>query len=245
MNVERFDLALRNTLDTERLKNGIGTYSEGTLHAVLKKYFEPSSERHELNVGRYVADIVGQDGIIEIQTKQLFRMKNKIKAFLEVSDVTVVYPVSSVRYVSWVDSLTGEVLNRRKSPRKGNLYEAMVELYALREFLSDPGFHFTVVMLETEELKDFKVNKYGKKTSVRRIDRIPLKFLSEEKFFCKEDYYRLIPEGIDDNFTSADFAKSANISRSLAQYVLNLFNVIGVVKRVDRNKSGYIYSVCR
>ena len=243
MDIEKFNAALKETLETERLKNGIGTYSEGTLHDVLKKYFEPSTERHELKVGKYVADIVGQNGIIEIQTRQLFRMKDKIKAFLEVSDVTVVHPVSAVRYVSWIDSQTGEVVGRRKSPSKGNLYEAMVELYSLREFVADPGFHFVVVLLETEELKDFKLNKYGKKKSVRRFDRIPLRLISEEHFFCKDDYFRLIPDGLADRFTSADFAKNAKIHRSLAQAVLNLFNGMGIVERVDRNKNGYIYTV--
>lgn len=245
MDVERFDLALKETIEAERLKNGIGTYSEGTLHAVLKKYFEPSNERHELKVGRYVADIVGQNGIIEIQTQQLFRMKNKIKAFLEVSDVTVVYPVSSSRYVRWIDSVTGEVFGKRKSPRKESVYEAIVELYALRDFVSDPGFRFIAVILETEELKYFKMDKYGRKTTVRRFDRIPLKLISEEHFFCKEDYYRLIPEGLCDNFTSSDFAKSAKIHRSCAQTVLSFLNIIGIVSRVDRNKNGYIYTVCR
>ena len=245
MDAEKFNSALLETLSAEHMRNGIGTYSEGTLHAVLKKYYEPDSDRHELKVGKYVADIVGQNGIIEIQTRQLFKMKEKIKAFLEVSDVTVVYPVSAAKYVSWRDESTGEISGRRKSPKKCSVYDAMGELYSLQGFISHPGFHFVVLMLETEDYKDFRLNKYGKKTEVRRFDRIPLKLLSEELFNCKADYGKLIPADLPDEFTSADFGKCAGISRSLAQLTLNIFNNVEIVERIGRDKKGYIYSVCK
>ncbi|MBQ2880687.1 MAG: hypothetical protein IJE40_00315, partial [Clostridia bacterium] len=145
MDVERFRSALIQTLESEHQKNGIGTYSEGTLHAVLKKYYEPSSDRHELKVGKFVADIVCEDGIIEIQTRQLFRMKEKIKVFLEVSDVTVVHPIAAVKHVSWRDVATGEVSGRRKSPRKNTVYDAIGELYSLCDYVLNPGFRFVVV----------------------------------------------------------------------------------------------------
>jgi len=245
MDTEKFNTALHEVISAEHMRTSIGTYSEGTLHAVLKKYYEPNSDRHELKVGKYVADIVGQNGIIEIQTRQLFKMKEKIKAFLEVSDVTVVYPVSAAKYVLWRDEATGEISGRRKSTKKCSVYDAMGELYSLREFIPHPGFHFVVLMLETEDYKDFRLNKYGKKTEVRRFDRVPLRLLSEESFYCRSDYGRLIPVDLPEKFTSADFGKYAGISRSLAQLTLNIFNNVEIVSRIGRDKNGYIYSVCK
>ncbi len=243
MDVEKFDLALAETVGAEHIRNRIGTYSEGTLHAVLKKYYEPNTDRHELKVGNYVADIVGQNGIIEIQTRQLYKMKSKVEAFLEVSDVTVVYPVDAEKYIIWRDRETGEVLKRRRSLKKGNVYSAMAELYSLREFVSHPHFHFIAVLLRTEDFRDFRRGSDGKKRAVRRFDRIPLNILGEEEFYCKNDYARLVPNDIPERFTSADLAKCSGIQRSLAQLTLNLLYNIGIVDRVDRNKSGYIYTV--
>ena len=59
-----------NACKSDKCKKGIGTLSEKTLHSVLKNYFEPFSENHEIKIGNYVADIVGENGIIEIQTRQ-------------------------------------------------------------------------------------------------------------------------------------------------------------------------------
>jgi len=177
MNADRFRYALDTVLGSERTKDSIGTYSEGTLHAVLKCCYEPDSSRQELKIGRYIADIVGQDGIIEIQTRQLFKMKDKIKAFLSVSaDVTVVYPVAAERNISWLNIDTGEITERRRSPKHDSIYTAIEELYPLSDYISDPLFHFIAVVLVTEEYKNYKISKKGKRKDVRRIDRIPTDF---------------------------------------------------------------------
>ena len=63
------------------------------MHAALKSYYEPDFESREVKVGGFVADIVGENGIIEIQTRGFDRLGRKLDAFLEAVRVTVVYPV--------------------------------------------------------------------------------------------------------------------------------------------------------
>lgn len=81
----------------------IGSVSEGSLHHFLKFYFEPDADLHEVGVGRYFADIRNEDGILEIQTRALYRLKPKLDAFLPLDAVTVVYPVAAVKRLSWLD----------------------------------------------------------------------------------------------------------------------------------------------
>lgn len=80
-----------------RAESGIGSVSEGSLHHFLKFYFEPDADLHEVGVGRYFADIRNEDGILEIQTRALYRLKPKLDAFLPLDAVTVVYPVAAVQ----------------------------------------------------------------------------------------------------------------------------------------------------
>ena len=68
-------------------RGGIGTLGEKSLHAALKLYYEPDSSRHEIPVGQYVADIVNEEGIIEIQTKHLSSMPN----FFYMSDFLCIF----------------------------------------------------------------------------------------------------------------------------------------------------------
>lgn len=52
-----------------------------TLHAALKAYYEPDAESHEIKIGRYIADIVGENGIIEIQTQSFDKLRKNSRLF--------------------------------------------------------------------------------------------------------------------------------------------------------------------
>ena len=78
----RFAEARRKLLEKPQSK-GIGTLSEKTVHAVLKEYYGGGDESKEIKVGRFVADVVCEDGIVEIQTRQLFRLDKKLTALLD------------------------------------------------------------------------------------------------------------------------------------------------------------------
>ena len=78
----RFKTACEEIIGGNRAENGIGTLSEKTLHAVLKRYFELDGGICEIKFGRYVADVVlGERGIFEIQTRAFNVLRNKLDAF--------------------------------------------------------------------------------------------------------------------------------------------------------------------
>ena len=83
----------------------------------MKNYFEPYGENQEIRIGGYVADIVGENGVIEIQTRQFNKLLKKLEAFLDYCNVTVVYPIPAVKYVRWIDTETGELSEKHKSPK--------------------------------------------------------------------------------------------------------------------------------
>lgn len=113
-----FDAARALAAVHPRAESGIGSLSEGSLHHLLKFYFEPDADRHEVGVGRYFADILNEDGIIEIQTRALYRLSPKLDAFLPLYPVTVVYPVAAVKQVSWIDPKPGRKAGRAVRPRR-------------------------------------------------------------------------------------------------------------------------------
>ena len=70
-----FEKACKEVLRAEREKNGIGTLGEKTLHAVLKKFYEPDISHQEIRIERFVADIFRDEEIIEIQTRSFNSMR--------------------------------------------------------------------------------------------------------------------------------------------------------------------------
>ena len=74
IDTKRFLQARKEALGRVGGAGGIGTLSEKALHAALKSYYEPDFESREVKVGSFVADIVGENGIIEIQTRGFDRV---------------------------------------------------------------------------------------------------------------------------------------------------------------------------
>lgn len=238
----RFQNACDKIINKEREQNGIGTLGEKTLHAVLKNYYEPFSDNHEIKIGGYIADIVGENGVIEIQTRQFNKLLKKLEAFLEYCDVTVVYPIPAVKYLRWLDLDTGELSERRKSPHKGSIYEVFPELYKIKFTLDNPRFHLCLCMLEVDEIRFLNGWSKDKKKGSSRCDRIPVNILDEIYINNNAEFAKLIPENLPKEFNSADFAKACRINRSNAQTGLNVLTYTETVKRIGKSANTIIYS---
>ena len=95
--------------------DGIGTLGEKKLHAALKRFYAKDASCTEVPVGRFVADVFDGQRIVEIQTGQFARLVSKLCFFLERYPVTVVHPMSRIRYLTWTDPGTGESTKPRFS----------------------------------------------------------------------------------------------------------------------------------
>lgn len=222
---------------------GIGTLSEKTLHAVLKLYYEPDEDKHEVAMSGYYADVYNDKGIIEIQTRQLNKLRDKLSVFLQDYHVTVVYPLPFNKWLSWVNPDNGEVQGRRKSPRHFTEYDAFYELYKIKSYLKNPNLSINLVLMDMEEYKLLNGWSYDKKRGSTRYDRVPVGIRRIVKFDRREDYMQLVPADLKEDFTVKDFAMAAGVSVEASRYTLNILNYLEIVKRTGRVKNGYVYNV--
>ena len=237
MDQQRFEQARQKVRFQSKGKSGIGTLSEKSVHAVLKAYYEPSEDSHEVTVGSYVADIVGEDGIIEIQTRQFSRLAEKLKEYLPLCRVTIVYPILSEKWIVSVDPKTGSIISRRKSPLHGSLWNLLEEMCGIKSFLGNPALSFRAVLLEAEEIRTTGT----KRRKGKKIDIIPLRLLEEHSFCTPADFCRFLSPGLPVCFTSRAFAKTQQISLSMAQTGLYVLHRLGCVERVGKQGNSYLY----
>lgn len=220
---------------------GIGTYSEKSVHGVLKHYFEPDEDNHEVAVEGYFADILNADGVIEIQTRSFSRLKDKLSVFLQHYHVTVVYPLAVDTWVSRVNGNTGELLSRRKSPVHNTVYDAFYELYNVYECIGCDNFKVVLVFLDMEEYRlSSKSRKVGRKRT-DKDDRIPIGIREILALERKEDYLQFVPFDLPEEFTKAEFQKAVGIDEYKAGITLNFLNKIGIIKQVGKRGRAYTY----
>ena len=198
MTSERFLSAYNSFYSSERLQNSIGTYSEKTLHAILKQCYESNTALHETKFCGYVADILNENGITEIQTRSLNNSRRKLDAFLPETVVTVVYPIASKKWLCWLDAETGETTKKRKSPKIGCIYDAVFELYKIKMYLAHPNFRLKLTFLEIEEYRYLNGWSKDKKRGSSRYERIPVAFSNEISLNSIEDYKIFLPGNLPD-----------------------------------------------
>lgn len=238
-----FEEAKKKIIGVDRQRLGIGTLSEKTVHAILKNYYEPDEDRQEIPIESYVADIYTEGEIIEIQTRSFNRMRDKLTAFLPLYPVTIVYPIPREKWLIWIDEESGELSNKRKSPAKGNPYQAFIELYKIKMFLQDPNLRVRLVLVDMEEYRLLNGWSRDKKKGSSRYDRIPLNLVEEIDITCPRDYMQFIPYELEEPFSVREFAKAAHIPVHLAQTVMNILFHMGMVKRVGKKGNAFLYEV--
>jgi len=92
-----FDHTKNKIVGSQRMRQGIGTLSEKTVHAVMKNYYAPDTDMHEIPIENFVADIYTGQEIIEIQTRAFNKMRRKLTLFCHYirSRSFIQFPISS------------------------------------------------------------------------------------------------------------------------------------------------------
>lgn len=240
---KKFEEAKNKIISVDRQRLGIGTLSEKTVHAIMKNYYEPDEDKQEIPIENYVADIYADGEIIEIQTRQFDKLRSKLGAFLPLYPVTIVYPIPREKWLIWIDEESGELSERRKSPKKGNPYMIFPELYKIKMHLLDKNLRLRPVLLDMEEYKLLNGWSKDKKKGSTRYDRIPTQIVEEVEINCPADYMQFVPYELPEEFTVKQFAKAAHITASLASVTLNILYHVGTVERVGKQGNAYVYSV--
>lgn len=240
---ERFDWARRKIIGTQRDRKGIGTLSEKTVHAILKLYYSPDVEMHEIPIKGSVADIFTGTEVIEIQTGNFDKLRAKLDKFLELYPVTIVYPIPHEKWLIWVDEETGEFSKKRKSPLKGSAYMAFRELYKIKSYLTHENLRLKLILMNVEEYRLLNGWSQDKKKGSTRFDRLPVELVEEIEIDCPKDYLQLIPYDVPEPFSVKEFSKIMHINQRLAQIALHIFGYVGVVERVGKKGNAFLYRI--
>ena len=252
---EAFEVAIKTITSKADRRNGVGTLSEKTVHAVLKYYYVPNEAYHEIKVGNYVADALFDGEIYEIQSKSFFTMKNKLDLFLKDHDVTIIYPIPISKTISYIDPDTGEISKPVKSSKKGKLYDIVPEIYGIKDYLKNKRLHFILCFIEMDEYKILDGWSKDKKKGATKMDRTPRKIIGEFRIDKKRDFINLLPgytNGRRDKdcpipveFTTKDIAELTGVHVSYAQTLLNVLCSLGLTYKIGTKGRCNLYSMSK
>ena len=220
--------------------SGIGLINEKPLHASLKQWYARPGDRFEVPVDGFVIDIVRDDLLIEIQTRNFASINSKLRKLTRSYEVRLVYPVVLEKWI--VRSGTGDVV-RRKSPKRGRLEDLFWELVSIPQLLSNPNFSLEVLMIREEEVRryDGKRKRWRRKGWVVEGRRL-VEVLDRRLFGKSADWLTFVPDGLQ-SFTTKDLATIADTRRDLAQKMAYCLRHGRMIELIGRQGRANLYRV--
>lgn len=243
---DRFKKAVE--LARSRIKSTVGTQNEKLIHAALKNYYTPFSDEQEVKIGSFYADAVSEDGIFEIQTKQLYRLREKLSVFLENARVNLVHPFICESKTLFTNEKSGEIVKADKPRKTSSWLKIFEELYSIRNFLRSDNLKIVIVKLKVEKIVYFNGEKIPdlRSRNVRkkcRIEKNPTEIVEEIWFETAEDFRRLLPENLPESFTKKEFCKAAREANSSLR--LEVLREIGILEKVGKRGNAFVYAVLK
>lgn len=230
-----------------RKPGGIGMLGEKALHSAMKYYYEPDETCHEREFMGFVADVLNGEGVIEVQTRNLFAMKRKLAVFLRETSVTLVHPIVRERRIIYMDPETGELSRPRRSPKRGRTEDAYLGLVHVREALSERNLVVVIPLVDAEE---YRVRGAGaeKRRGGRadlKYELLPTELVSETVLVTPEDHLRLLPDALREGgelkpFTVKELAHAGSLPVRTASAMCAAMTAAGALTRRRQGRS-YVY----
>jgi len=216
--------------------SGIGLLNEKPLHASLKQWYARPGDRLEVPVDGFVIDIVRDDLLIEIQTRNFWSLKSKLTRLARSHPVRLVYPIVQEKWIVRLAADGGGGAIRRKSPKRGRLEDLFWELVSIPQLLSNPNFSVEVLMIKGEEVRRY-VGKRARRRKgwVSEGNRL-LDVVDQRLFGERADWLGFLPQGLE-SFTARDLATGMDTGTELAQkmaYCLREGKMIELIGRLGR-----------
>ena len=221
----------------------IGLLNEKPLHASLKQWYARPGDRFEVPVDGFVIDIVRDDLLIEIQTRNFASINAKLNKLTRSYEVRLVYPIVMEKWIVRATTAAGGRTVRRKSPKRGRWEDLFWELVSIPKLLSNPKFSLEVLMIREEEVRRYD----GRRKTWRRkgwvIDGRRLVDVVDRRLFGNSaDWLAFVPDGLQ-SFTTKDLAAVVDTRRELAQKMAYCLRQASMIELIGRQGRANLYRV--
>lgn len=211
------------------------------LHAALQQHYAGDDGQIEAGFGGYRVDVLRDGVVYEIQTSRLRNIKAKLQELAEITPVVVVYPLVECKTVVRVDPETGAQLSSRRSPKRGRLSDAFMDLRDVAPILAHENVSLHVVKTVEREVRCANGKGSRRRGGVAVVNRELVEIAETLQLNAPEDYHALLPSNLPERFTVGDLAAAMGISAWHAGHVAYTLRTVGTLRQVGKLRNAYVY----
>lgn len=219
----------------------IGGLNEKALHADLKAWYQRPGDQVEVKVDGFFIDIVRDDLLIEIQTRNFSSLKRKLLALTHQHQVRLVFPIACEKWIIKQDA-DGQPISRRKSPKRATPLHLFTELVSFPDLMAHPNFSLEVLTVQEEEVRRHNPRLNWRRRGWTTHERRLLQVTARHCFRTPDDCAALLPDGLPDSFTTKDLAEALDQPRWLAQKMAYCLANMGALTHVGKQGNTRVYA---
>lgn len=220
----------------------IGTLNEKSLHAALKEWVAEPEDQFEVRLGRYVIDVVRDDLLIEIQTRNFSAIKRKLYNLVQHHQVHLIYPIAAQK---WIVKLpkdeSDSPSSRRKSPKQGQMADIFFELVRMPSIMQHPNFSLQVLLIHEEEIRRYDGKKGWRRKGWVTHERCLLEIVDHHTFRTPQDLSIFLPPNLSEPFTTTDIAEASTLSKRLIGKMAYCLREMNVIEAVGKSGNSILY----
>ena len=225
--------------------SGIGLLNEKSLHASLKQWCAQPGDRFEVAVDGFVIDLVRDDRLLEIQTRNFAAIKTKLTKLVAAHRVRLVHPIAQEKWIIKLAKDNGDVESRRKSPKRGRLEDLFREMVSFPQLLAHPNFSLQVLLIKEEEVRRYVGQRRRRKQGWATEERRLVEVVGQRLFEGWADWQALLPQTLNETFTTSDLAAATGIRKALAQKEAYCLAKVGVIRAIGKRGRFKLYEIVK
>lgn len=214
--------------------------TEYSLHQEIKTYIAVPGDRFEVPLGNYIIDVLRENLLIEIQTKNFSAIKQKLQTLTKTNKVLLVYPLPERRTITCI-AKDNTVIYQRKSSKKGVLVDVFRELVMIPEVIGSENFSLEILFVEDEEIRCADGKGSWRRRGVSIKERHLLGVNRRVLFQNKADYLSLLPDSLSGVFTNNELASQAKISARVARQITYCYRKSGFLQVTGKRGNAFVF----
>lgn len=216
---------------------------ETTFHRQLKELYATDESQREVWVDGFRVDAAVNGVLIEIQQASLAALRDKTRELLTGHPMVIVKPLVAHKLLLKRNRTGGPVESRRSSPRRQTLLHLFDDLVHFVTVFPHPRLTLEVLLTTQEEDRLSIVRRRWRGKDYRVEDRRLVAVQSRHALRTVDDLRRLLPDGLEQPFSTETLACAAEIPRWLAQKMAYCLRQTGAVEVIGKQKNSILYQV--
>jgi hypothetical protein len=214
----------------------------------MKERYAVGAARIEERVGRYRIDVVRGRELVEIQLASLTAIRDKIAALLKANhSVLLVKPVIITKHLVKLGREGGEVVSRRRSPKRRTLLDVFEELVHFTRVFPHKRLTVEVPLLEIEE---WRYPGHGRRRRWRENDHLVddqhlVEVHGVHRFRTAADLRKLLPATLPQPFHTGHLADGLGVDRWIAQRMAYCLRETRAIRQVGKQGGAWLYQCPR